>query len=539
MNMRKLRQDTGQAVAVVALSMVALLAFLGLGLDMSYLRYMKRQVQRAADAAAIAGAAELPTCQGTADCTAMQTAVTDSLKENMFNTTPTITTGCSPTSGNLVIAINNPPVCLGSSDPHYGDNDYVEVMMWQVEPLNFARVFGVNSETMGARSEAALSNDLIYALNSSGSPALSVGGNGFGFFGFLFGGGAVSVSTPGGIVDDSASSSDAFSCNDASTITAPYIGVVGKAGGSGRHFYRGYGGCSYPQASPVFGTSTPEYGTPANPDPLYTQQSSLEAGAPSPSNCTGSQTGTNPVVITGSASRLTLPLPGHSGLGQYYILNPGTYCGGILINNTQFGGTYANAINVTFNPGIYTLTCTGGGCGGYSGFFTQCAQNSALCIDASTSVTGNGVGFYIYGPNNGSFNIQNYWWQNFFFGGGNGVTLTAPDATTCPSCPTAWQGMLVFQNPTDTDTSAIVGSQRYTVAITGTIYLPKGSLNYANDNTVDYNLIVAQNINLGNCGQQWWTNGACLGALFFNNWWHHGRLPRSPLHGTGGTGLVE
>jgi uncharacterized membrane protein len=52
--MRKLKEDSGQALVVVALGLVVLLSFLGLGLDMGQLRYQKRQLQRAADAAAIA-----------------------------------------------------------------------------------------------------------------------------------------------------------------------------------------------------------------------------------------------------------------------------------------------------------------------------------------------------------------------------------------------------------------------------------------------------------------------------------------------------
>ena len=543
--MRKLREDKGQAIVVVALSMVVLLGFLGLGLDMSYLRYMKRQVQRAADAAAVAGAAELATCAGqnATACLAMQNAVQDALKENKFSTPPTMVYNCGTGSaGTLVVEVNNPPCALGSTaaDPHYGQPDYVEVIISQVEPLNFATIFGVNSETMNARSEASPTNDLIYALDPTGSPALEVGGGGFGFFSFTTG--KVSVTTPGGVVDDGDGSS-AFSCTSGSTVTAPYIGVVGKigGGGSGRHIVKNYDSCSYPQASPTAGISTPEYGSPANPDPLYSQQSALEAAAPSPTNCTGTQTGSNPVNITGSATTLTLPETGYNTSGQEYILNPGTYCGGILINNFTFGSGNANAIYVIFNPGIYTITCTNGGCGGHSGYFSQCAPNTALCIDASVNVTGNGVGIYNYGTGtsngHGSFNIQNYWWQNFFFGGGNGITLAAPDATNCPSCPTAWQGILYFQDPKDTDASTIVGSQVYSASLTGTMYLPEANLNYANDNTVDYNLIVAQEVNLGNCNSYWYYNGACIGAFFFNNWWHRGI--RSPLHGTGGIGVVE
>jgi uncharacterized membrane protein len=51
----------------VTLGLFVLLGFMGLGLDLGYLRYTKRQLPKAADAAAIAGAAELTSCAGTAD----------------------------------------------------------------------------------------------------------------------------------------------------------------------------------------------------------------------------------------------------------------------------------------------------------------------------------------------------------------------------------------------------------------------------------------------------------------------------------------
>ena len=47
--------ESGQAIVAVALGLVVLLGMLGLGIDFGYLRYMKRQMQTAADAAAIAG----------------------------------------------------------------------------------------------------------------------------------------------------------------------------------------------------------------------------------------------------------------------------------------------------------------------------------------------------------------------------------------------------------------------------------------------------------------------------------------------------
>jgi uncharacterized membrane protein len=51
--------QAGQSTVFVAFALVALLCFLALAIDVGYLRYQRRQIQTAADAAALAGASEL------------------------------------------------------------------------------------------------------------------------------------------------------------------------------------------------------------------------------------------------------------------------------------------------------------------------------------------------------------------------------------------------------------------------------------------------------------------------------------------------
>ena len=95
--MGKNRKDAGQAIVLVALGMVVVLGFLGLGLDLGYLRSMKRQVQKLADAAAIAAAGEITYCGGTSNCSALTTAAQSALTENGFATS-TLVTNCSTSS---------------------------------------------------------------------------------------------------------------------------------------------------------------------------------------------------------------------------------------------------------------------------------------------------------------------------------------------------------------------------------------------------------------------------------------------------------
>ena len=431
MGMCKRRTDSGQSVVVVAISMVALLGFLGLGMDLGYLRLVKRQTQMLADAAAVAGATELNQCS-TLDCSAMTTAAQDAIQENL-NKTPSLYTACATTSGNLTVTVNNPPCAMGSktSDPNYHNNNYVEAVVTQTVPTYFARILGVTSEKVTARAEAT--------LPGGGSCMFTTGTSGADITLAL----ALTFTSGCGWVDES-SSSNAFT-GVLGFYDVPYLGVVG--------------GNSCFLCFPVGGGASATTGItmPSPADPLSYLQPTLDSEAPSPASC-GSGSGR---LRTGSPSQLNITSTG-------YTLNPGTYCGGIVIGP---GAT------VTLNSGIYTLTSTSG-------------SNGGLSIDALTTVTGNGVGFYNYGPN-GGINF------NFPSATAGAVTLTAPNATNCGSCGSAWQGILFYQDPGDTASSYVVGSAFWNTKLTGTSYFPTASITYALDATVNYNEVVAKSVTMG------------------------------------------
>ena len=67
--MRRARGERGQILAVVVLALVALLGIAAFAIDVGYAYYAKRQLQSATDAAALAGAQDLP-----AAATAIMTA---------------------------------------------------------------------------------------------------------------------------------------------------------------------------------------------------------------------------------------------------------------------------------------------------------------------------------------------------------------------------------------------------------------------------------------------------------------------------------
>jgi Flp pilus assembly protein TadG len=407
---------------VVALGMVVILGFLGLGLDLGYLRSMKRQVQKVADAAAIAGAAELSYCSGTSNCTALQKAAQDALTENGF-TSSTLVTQCGATSGNLSITVNNPPCYLGANDPHSGNAHYVEVVVSQVEPLLFTKIFGVRNFTMTARSEAALGsgNNCIFALDPTDSATLAVD--------FL-----ATINSQCGIVVESNSSS-ALQCIIAS-LSASQIDIVG----GDQSFL-----CAL-NPSPKKGIAVP---SPADPLAYLSAPAVGACGSSTKSPYTGYNGSVAGLVISGVAT-----------------LNPGVYCGGIEINQTA---------SVTFNPGTYILTSA----------TTPTGASYGLTVDIGALVTGAGVTFYntmtsghTAGPI--QFNFTSYT-------SGNGINFNAPTSGT-------YEGILFFQDPSNTTQAQIIGSLGYNTVLQGAYYFPTAKVEFAFDGPIQYDILDAWQI---------------------------------------------
>ncbi len=178
----------------VALSLIVLLAFMGLAIDLGYFRSVKRQMQTAADASAMAGAAELP----------FNNATTAAKADSAAN-------GFTDGINGVKVTVNNPPV----SGQHAGDTKYVETIVSQNAPTFFAKALGIQSVSIQARAVAHLGsgNNCIFALDPTSNNALTVD---------VF----ASLSSHCGIVVES-SSSKALSCVLLGSISASSIGVVG------------------------------------------------------------------------------------------------------------------------------------------------------------------------------------------------------------------------------------------------------------------------------------------------------------------------
>ena len=336
--MARRRNDAGQALVTVAFGLVVILGFLGLALDVGYLRVMKRHVQRAADAAALAGAAEVSHCSGTSNCSALQKAAQSAVTENGMGSSA-LATQCGTATGSLIVTVNNPPCYLSTNDPNHGSSSYVEVVVSETEPLMFAKIFGINTATVTARGEATSggSTNCMYLLDRTDSETL-----------YVTGGSRMQLPSCSMYIDSS--SPTAVTVSGGSSITASSISIVGSDSVTG--------GSSITPANPATGASVVADPLASLPKPSYT-----------------------PCTVKGSTY---VPTNGT-------VILAGSYCGGITVNggNTvSFGGgnyviagglQIGNGATVTFGSGMYVIE--GGG----------------MSLNGGTTNSGSGLTFFLTG----------------------------------------------------------------------------------------------------------------------------------------------
>lgn len=341
------RRESGQTLILCALLMTALLGFLGLGIDIGVLHYERQILQTAADAAALAGATEIPYGDVTAG------AQNAAAQNNVVNGT-----------GGDTVTVNNPP----QSGPHSGNDSYVEVIAAQSAPTFFVKLFGFATVNLSARAVAYLgsSTACVYALDPSASGAILLNGS-------------FNIQAQCGVMVDS-DSSQALLANGSGSLTAQSIGVTGDVLENG----------------PVTLSPAPITGTVPGNDPLsYLTPPSTAGPCASPTVLNGSGTFTiNPGVYCS-----TLIINGNPTV----TFNPGTYVldHGIIMNGTpDLSGSgvtlYDVAGSMTLN-GNSSTNLSAPTTGTYAGILVfQARDNSSqLTMNGNNSAVFNGA---IYAP---------------------------------------------------------------------------------------------------------------------------------------------
>ncbi len=219
---RGVRDESGQSLVVGTISLLAVMPFLALAIDVGQFRYEKRQMQAAVDAAAVAGAIEISSCGSTAACTAMQTAMKSSLAENGVTVGTPLTNCANGSSTTLTLWVNQGPCYLGSTaaDPNYGSTSYVEAVLSGPVKTLFASLIGFKTINITVRAEGHTASASSQYCMYVGATSTGAGTN----WGITLNGGTVTSSC--GVYDDS-SSANALESNSGATFTSTKFSVVG------------------------------------------------------------------------------------------------------------------------------------------------------------------------------------------------------------------------------------------------------------------------------------------------------------------------
>jgi hypothetical protein len=330
----------GFVMVTMMLCLVALVAFVGLAIDVGYEQYVKTCMQTAADAAALGGAQEL---RASGSGNLVSSAKADAAAN-----------GFTDGQNSVVITVNHPP----STGYSTTDSSAVEVLISQTVPTFFMQILGFASGTVQTRAVARVGGgtNCFYVLDPSMNSALGVSGG-------------VTVQFTCGVQVNSTSNT-ALTVTGGSHVTAPYFDVAGK--------YTVNGGSSISPA--------PSQSAPALSDPL------ASLSPPTVGGCTYSNISIgNGATVTRSQGTYCNGLT--IGGGATVTLNPGIYVlkgGGLTISNgahvtgngVVFYNTYAAGYPyapITFNGGT-TVTLTAATTQTYAGilFFQDRSVVSAL-----------------------------------------------------------------------------------------------------------------------------------------------------------------
>jgi Flp pilus assembly protein TadG len=382
--MRIHRDERGQTLILVALSLPILLGFVGFATDVGLLFMDKRQIQTAADSAAIAGALNLNYGSSTSVAAAKAASASNGF-----------------TDGSSGVTVTVPSTPTWPSSNYFGKTGYVEATVSKSESTIFLALFGRPTVTVTARAVAtnqAAGTGCLYTVGTSGTTFTNNGG--------------ITLTAPGcGLVVES-SDPEAMDINGNSTVQLGSIGVVGgytKSGKSGSVTPTPIQNIA-PESDPLnflpqysLTSSTTGHGNNA----VTTYSASCASGydcskSPAPSTCaSNSSSGYNvPAGATlspGCYASLNFPSSGT------VTLNPGLY---LVDGDVNFGsgnvtgsGGVTFYTNGTFNfgSGTYTLSAPNDSSQLYNGvlFAESLDDTNSITFGGNSSTVIKGV---VYAP---------------------------------------------------------------------------------------------------------------------------------------------
>lgn len=283
--MKKLGNESGQALVLAAVGMAVLLGFAAFATDVGVMLHVRHRAQIAADSAAIAGATRLH--YGAA---AVTTAARNDAAANGF------TNGLD----GVTVTVSDPPSTGEVRNSAFTTTNFVKVTISKAAPVFFMKMFDHNSMTVSASAvatNAARSTTCFYVLDPSDPYTMQLQGS-------------FSVNAPSCSFQINSTSGDALHFNGSNGhLTAQAVYVVGGASGQ-----------------TADSTPVPVLGVNPLADPLVWEQ------PPSGYTCSGTVGTSYTFAGTSATNQLTIG-PTDGGTVCYngnvtlnnVILSPGTY----------------------------------------------------------------------------------------------------------------------------------------------------------------------------------------------------------------------
>ena len=292
------KSESGQVVVLAAGAMLVIIGMAALAVDVGSLYATRRNMQTAADAAAIAGANALETTCGTnAGCTCESEAACASAAQDVAT--------LNGYAGGVTVK-------TPATKPNPANGVYVQVDVTQAVPTYFMGALGLSTVSVKTTAVAgyAPTPNCMFIRDPNNDPDTLV-----------VSGGNSKISADCGILDES-SNSKGMDVSGGASVEVSSIGIAASS----------YTGTSGGSTVTCNGTTAncPQTKVAPSTDPL----GYLDSEEPTPGTCA---TGTDLLNAT-------------SGNGG--AIHPGTYCTGIKVSNS--GHT------ITLNPGLYILTGNNG-----------------------------------------------------------------------------------------------------------------------------------------------------------------------------------
>jgi Flp pilus assembly protein TadG len=340
-----LRKQSGQAVVLVTVAVLVLTAILALALDGGGIYLDKRQLQNAADAAALAGAEKLMAVS--LSYSAMHNLAIDTLVKNLPGTTKggTVCSSSCPNQATIGAPGGNGVGTLSLGSGYYAEllasGSYTyQAIVWHVHPVAVAPIHGFQSTiTLSARATAQnanlpyaiilLQDQALYAqysnFNINGTPGGIVlqGGGGAADRGGIFSNASIAPGngTPSITFSPSGNAGDLWAVNE-SAADAAALNAAGRVTGQ-----------QTPGSLPLAASSLSYPSYPEPPPSAATYNGSTVLNGPPTLICPGQYT--NQISVQSGGTAILYP-------GVYQVQANGVSVQGTLrtLQSSDFPGTY-------------------------------------------------------------------------------------------------------------------------------------------------------------------------------------------------------